>query len=363
MVYPAIHRLDMSRTVVFAGKGSSHSWTWMADFLERMGYYDARFLDAKGFADSLRHETEIAVVSGGDGYAIAESLRGPGFSRLKDFIINGGLYIGICAGAYLPLPSRFEPFNEFNISTTKIENIDCSARRSEGNPRVSVRYGSCSIVHPVRGEVDISSDGSRIRAPLHGGPVFKEPDADEVLLRYVGFGGDAEYQVDQDVAEAMVIGRPAAIQCRYGDGRLMLFGPHLEHPDYPIANRVLQRMLGLAQSKPKPPESGEIPVALARTIADLKVAALGLEGRNFLVGKKVWDAGRFLELVKAIEKRAWYLDPRDAEFIQSDLSVARGILLRAEAGAESDIDQATALLLESARVCVDSHFRFLVAGR
>jgi len=335
----------------------------MADFLERLGRYDARFLDAKEFADSLRDGTEIAVVSGGDGYGIAESLRGPGFSRLKDFIISGGMYVGICAGAYLPLPSRIEPFDEFNISTTKIENIDCSVGPSEGNPRVSVRYGSCSIVHPVRGEVEISGNDSRACAPLHGGPVFKEPEADAVLLRYVGFGRDTEFQIEKDAAEAMILGRPAAIQCFHGRGRLMLFGPHLEHPSYQDANRILQTMLGLTMSRTKPPEPGKIPVKLAKTLADLKVAALGLEGRHFLVGRKLWDAGRFLELVRAIEKRAWSLGPEDAAVIQLDLGEARGILLRAEAGNESEIDQATVLLLESARACVDSHFRFLVGGR
>ncbi len=348
---------------MFAGKGSSHSWTWMADLLERIGDYDARFLQAEEFLDSLGRGTEIAVVSGGDGYAIGESFRGSGFARLKEFISSGGSYVGICAGAYLPLPSRVKPFDEFNISATKIENLDCSNQLEE-IPRVSVRYGNCSIIHPVRGDVEISANDFKTHAPLYGGPIFKEPESDTVLLRYVGFGVGTEFQIERDKAEAMVLGRPAAIECRYNDGRLFLFGPHLEHPKYPEANRLLQELLGFIPGpKRVAREPKSVPPTLAKSVADLKVAAAGLEGRSFMVGRKLWDAGRFLELIRAIEKRAWCLGPEDLETIRSNLDVSRGILLKTTVGVESDIDEATVLLVESARLCVDSHFRSMVAGR
>ncbi len=330
--------------------------------MERIRYYDARFLNGDEFIESLRHGVKIAVVSGGDGYAIAESFRGKGFARLKDFISRGGLYVGICAGAYLPLPSRVKPFDEFNISTTKIENIDCSPRAEE-TPRVSVPYGSCSIVHPVRGEVEISGDDSTTHAPLHGGPILKEPETDAVLMRYTGFGADTEFQVERESAERMMLGHPAVIECVHGEGRLLLFGPHLEHPKYLEANHLLRLMLGLVPSQQKPKEKKAIPVTLAKSLADLKVATMGLEGRYFMIGRKMWDASRFLELLRAIEKRSWTLGPEDAERILGDLDTARGILLQSEAGRETDIDEATTLLLDGARACVDAHFRYLVGGR
>ena len=355
----------MPSTVVFAGKGSSHSWTWIADFLERIGDHDARFLETEEFVDSLRKGCEIAIISGGDGHAIAESLRGPGFRQLKEFISDGGQYVGICAGAYLPLPSSIEPFNEFNLSTTRIENIDCAeGRKDDEIPRVSVRYGACSIIHPVRGEVNVSEGDGEIMAPLYGGPIFKEPSVDNVLLRYRGFGEGAVFQVDQGRAEAMVLGKPAAVRCAYGDGHLLLLGPHLEHPMYPDANRLLQNLLGIRPNGARGnKETGKAPAELARFLADLKVAATGLEGQSFLVGRKLWDASRFLELVMAIEKRAWHIGPADVAKVCSDLDKARRIILRTRVGIESDVDEATVLLVGVARYCVDSHFRLMVEGR
>jgi glutamine amidotransferase-like uncharacterized protein len=364
MVSSAIHRMQMSKITVFADRGSSHSWTWFADFLERIGEYDARFLDTAGLIDSLRQRSEVVVISGGDGYAIADCLKGQGFARLKEFVYQGGRYVGVCAGAYLPLPSRIEPLREFNLSTTKIDNIDCSPVRRDEPPRVSVPYGSCSIVHPVRGDVEVSSSASTVAAPLYGGPVFAEPEDDEVLLRYTGFGADAEFQIDRVRAEAIMIGRPAAVRSVHGEGTLMLLGPHLEHPDYPEANRILSGLLGLGSSKMREPKGGKEPSpAMARVLADLKVAAMGLEGRSFLVGKKHWDASRFLELIRAIERRASSIGQEDAERVRTDLDAVRRILLRMKVGVESEVDEATIMLVNTTRTCVDSHFRAMVEGR
>jgi len=359
IMVPAVnHRVEMPKIVVFAGRGSSHSWTWFADFLERMGTCDVRFLGSREFIDSLAREPGTVVISGGDGYAVSNTLKGGGFVRLREYMERGGRYVGICAGAYLPLPSKLPPFSEFNISSTRIENIECSSKRNDDPPRVSVPYGACSILHPVRGKVEIKSGSSRTWAPLYGGPVFREPEDDEVVLRYSGFGEDTEFQVERGRAEAMVLGKPAAIHCRHGRGSLLLLGPHLEHPNYPDANAVLANLLGLnrgslqAHDEPKKPSA-----SLARSIADLKVAAMGLEGRSFLVGNKLWDASRFLELVKAIEKRAGSMDPNETELVQSNLDEVRNTLVKTEVGEESDVDDATVLLVESARICVDAHFR------
>ncbi len=354
----------MPRIVVFAGRGTSHSWTWFADFLERMGEYDARFLDSREFVDSIGEGPETVILSGGDGYAIAESLKGSGFARLKSFISRGGRYVGICAGAYLPLPSSLAPFDEFNVSSTKISNIDCSIASEADQPRRSVPYGSCSIIHPVRGEVGISYDRGATRAPLYGGPVFAEPEKDKVLLRYAGFGTDTDFQFDRGMAEAMVLGRPAGVLSEHGKGTLHLLGPHLEHPNYPEANRLLGDLLGIVPGERKEPKQVvAVPAPLARSLADLKVAAIGTEGRSFLVGKKLWDASRFLELAQAIEKRSWSLAPEEVDGLREDLDAVRGVLLGTKSRIESDVDDATVMLVNCTRVCVDSYFRSMVDGR
>jgi len=349
---------------VYAGKGSSHSWTWLADLFEAKGILDVRFLDSAEFVLNIGSGTSHVIISGGDGFSIAESLRGEGFRKLKAFIDSGGTYVGVCAGAYLPLPSSLEPFSEFNISRTKIANIDmCGQEPPNVPPRVSVRYGSCSIVHPIRGEVELDVDGRKLLAPLYGGPAFLEPPEDRVLLRYRGFTVESELQMRKALAEQMIPGKPAAVSCTYGKGRLLLFGPHLEHPRYPEANLLFLEMLGLAPHEARSPTEFNENPSLDRAIADLKVAIVGLENRSFLVGRKIWDGSRYLELVRAIEARTWTMEDELAEDLATSLWRVRESVIGMRVGTESDVDETTALLVESARACVDLHFQALLRGR
>lgn len=350
--------------IVYAGRGSSHSWTWLADLFEAKCILGARFLDSREFTFNLRRPASTVIVSGGDGFAIADELRGEGFARLREFISSGGRYVGICAGAYLPLPSSLEPFSEFNLSTTRIENMGFEDRELWNvPPRIAVRYGACSIVHPVRGEILLDADGRTLLAPLYGGPVFREPSEDEVVLRYMGLTQNTEVQMNRRIVEDMLPGRPAAIRSRFGKGELLLLGPHLEHPNYPEANALFLRLLGLKPSAlPRSEGVRDLP-SLESAIADLKVAIVGLENRSFTVGKKLWDGSRYLELVRAIESRTWTLSDDLAEETATSLWRVGRSLVSMKVGVESDADETTSLLVEAARACVDNHFQSLARGR
>jgi len=351
---------------VYAGKGSSHSWTWLARLFDGAGLAEARFLDAGTFAEMLNERPRAAIVSGGDGHAMANAFDGKGFSALTEFIRSGGLYVGVCAGAYLPLPSSIHPFRQFNMSSTRIENVSNEAlSRGATSTRIAVPYGSCSVIHPVRGEVLLRSDGESLAAPLYGGPIFREPVEDRVILRYSGFGSGTELQVDENAARSMVLGRPACVASRQSEGSLLLIGPHLEHPRYPEANRLFLKLARLPtrpgrKSRRGPSRLGK---GLAGAIADLKVAVLGLENRSFVVGEKMWDGGRLLELVSAIESYGGEAGPEEESRICDMLTTLAEELRTASDGTAVGNDADPELLVESARLCVDSHFREMAKGR
>lgn len=346
--------------LVYAGKGSSHSWTWLADLFDARGVSGAEFVDARGLVDRLSEGASLVVVSGGDGFEMASSLAPRGFGALGDHVRGGGSYVGVCAGAYLPLPSRVPPFDRFNLSTTRIRNVaDGPVDDCEASPRRSIRYGSCRIVHPVRGPVVVTDGEVSFEAPLYGGPVFSQPDSDEVLLRYSSFTPKTSFQVEPAEASDMMLGAPAVVSCRVGQGVMILAGPHLEHPGHPRANEVFTRLAGLA-SRPEPAAPAltrrRPNGSLDRSLADLKVAVLGMERESFLVGAKLWDGGRVLELVDAIEKRKASLDDDVSEQAGSLLDRAREEILSLGARGISEPDSAPSLVVEAARICVDRHF-------
>lgn len=352
--------------LVYAGRGSSHSWTWLADLFQKNGIFEVQFADTKGFTEQLTDELKAVIISGGDGHSIASAIGPHGFSHLKGFIHCGGKYIGICAGAYLPLPSSVEPFSSFNLSTTKIENIDKSLEQDEqSSPRSAVKYGSCSVVHPVRGELELDHDGELLKAPLYGGPVFREPPHDEVLLRYRNLTDGTELQTDRTRAIAMIVGKPAVIKSEHGRGELLLFGPHLEHPRYEEANRLFLRLIGTERDRSRdslhPAAEGD--KFVERAIGDLKVAILGLENRSFLVGNKLWDGSRFLELVSAIEARHQTMDDSLADELTSRLIRIRAEILKAKPESLLYSDEGPERLVEAARLVVDNHFAVMRANR
>lgn len=344
------------------GSGSSHSWVWLAELLEARGVMTASFVDAAGFASGLKDTPSLAVISGGDGFEIASSLSGVGFDALREFIGRGGRYIGICAGAYLPLPSRMEPFSELNLSTTRIRNIRAAdATAAEPSPRLSVRYGSCSVFHPVRGEMVIGNGAGVLTAPIYGGPVFSEPLADLPVFRYLSFTHRTTLQVEFDVAEDVMIGQPAVVECNYGDGRLILAGPHLEHPEYPEANDCFMRLAGLSGGKGRlhqsPARARSDASTLDRSLADLKVAVMGMERSTFISGTKQWDGSRMLELAGAVERWKWSLDGDASQAVSALLDQSRESLLSVGPDKISNSDSAPGLLVEAARLTVDRHFR------
>lgn len=350
------------RILVYAGRGSSHSWTWAADLLEARGAFDCEFVDAEGLVRGIGDGASLVVVSGGDGFEIAAALAPRAFKAIEGHVRQGGTYLGACAGAYLPLPSRVEPFDRFNLSSTRIMNIGELDEVPAQSPREGVRYGSCSIIHPFRGEVEVGDGAGSFRAPVYGGPVFREPDDDLVVLRYMSFAQRTTLQIDRRRAEGMVIGAPAVVSCRVGDGTMVLAGPHLEHPGYPEANDFLARFVrvpGMRMHLPAPSQRGGGASELDRPLADLKVAVLGMERESFLVGAKLWDGGRMLELAGAVAKRKASLGRDEARHVAELVDRAREELLSQGPAGAAESDSAPSLLVEAARLCANSHFRAL----
>ena len=104
---------------VYNGPGASHSWLWFVEVLDAMGFWDIEFIDDTGIKSGALKDLHVLLVSGGDTFAIAEGLSQKGSDALKNFLDEGGCYIGSCAGGYLPLRSSLDPLNLLNFASVK----------------------------------------------------------------------------------------------------------------------------------------------------------------------------------------------------------------------------------------------------
>jgi glutamine amidotransferase-like uncharacterized protein len=192
-------------------------------------------------------------MSGGDTFAIAEGLGAEGSNKLRSFINRGGLYIGTCAGAYLPLKSSMDFLNQFNFINVKISNISRRLSEPERHSFQKVAcnsYGCDFVFHVVREDVILEmvngfqADGKKeVIAPLYGGPSMLPSEDIEPIATYKGFTRKTKFLVEEELAEKTLIGNIAVAKKSMGKGHLYIFGPHFEHPHYPSCNLFLAEII------------------------------------------------------------------------------------------------------------------------
>jgi glutamine amidotransferase-like uncharacterized protein len=329
-------KLRYPRLGIFNGKGSSHSWLWYVDLFERMGFYDLVFLDETRIQRGDFQGIDGLAVSGGDTLTMAEALGSAGALHLGSYIRQGGLYLGSCAGAYLPLNSSKEHLNLFNFVEARITNLTAQVPPSITLPQKSITpYGCSFIFHPVREEVALSTVGvfpftypGTFPAPLYGGPGLLADEPCQVLARYSRFTPKTRFLVDQALARETLLGKGAVIRKNLGQGCLYLFGPHFEHPYFPVANKILTDVLYWelskepASTKPEPEKKNGVVFQgqklnnllkpLKREISNARIVAQGLEmtSLQWVIGNKVYEPVKIRIFLEAIWKRIGMIEKK-----------------------------------------------------
>jgi len=268
------------KIAIYNGPGASHSWLWFVEILDGMGFWDIEFVDNSYIIDKGLNHLHVLLVSGGDTFAIAESLGRTGAEKIKNFIDNGGLYIGSCAGAYLPLRSSLPPLNLFNLASAKISNLTKTLPATITLPeKFCTSYGCKYVFHPVREEVKISLTDSSFHpqstdliAPLYGGPSFIPSEDVSTVASYNGFTEKTLFLTERQLAYTTLIGNAAIITKRLGKGHLFLMGPHLEHPHYPEANTFIADIIHHVMHEQE--DHAYTPAPVIRSSIDRKVTTL-----------------------------------------------------------------------------------------
>lgn len=250
---------------------------------------------------------EVLVIPGGDTFRIAETFRSEGLQRLGRAIGKGAGYVGICAGAYLPLRSSIHPLCEFNLLESRIANISSRLPKDIAEAeKYSIPYGCSYVFHPARGPIEMKGECD-LTAPLYGGPALLPSAQERTVLWFSKLTGETEMLVNRELCKGTLIGRGACIEGRYGNGRVLCIAPHLEHPDYPEANQFLSELLSQFGSGEMSDghSCGELAYIadLRRIVADLRVQANALGDRSWKSGIKYWEGEKLLFFVDAIRKR------------------------------------------------------------
>lgn len=326
---------------IYAGGGASHSWLWFVDLFDRMGFFDVWILEEREIQQEALDTLDVLIMSGGDTFAVAAALGLPGALKMRRFIENGGLYMGSCAGAYLPMNSSKTPLNGFNFVDVTVTNLAKHLPTVKAfEQKFCTAYGCSFIFHPVRGNVrlrtrknGLSPNGSRVDAPLYGGPGMNTPDANDILARYDGYTQETVFMVDRHIADQTLHNKAAVVRRKMGDGCLYLFGPHLEHPHVPQANKIVadciyqdcapvhvKRPDTSAEQTLRPAETLDFMRKIKRELSNARIVAVSLEMTSvtWRIGNKVYEPGKIREFIQSMWKRLNYFEKNEIAIIAAD---------------------------------------------
>ncbi len=215
------------------------------DVLKELGF-DYTIVTADEIANGILETNgyDLLILPPGSGTKEARLLGKEGAIKVAEFLVNGGGYIGVCAGAYAPIKGYNDPTSQFQIVDATLKNWPYWWL---GTGIVHVK-----VVHPDNPVVYGFKDG--FDAIYWNGPVLTPYDLgnDTVLgidvppytelVEYVSTShepGAFSYgwgDFNQTFVDNIMAGGSAVTLSYYGEGKIILFSFHPEllsgDPDY-----------------------------------------------------------------------------------------------------------------------------------
>jgi len=165
-------------------------------------------------------KTAAVIFPGGRDQPYHAALKGPANQRLKNYVGQGGRYLGICAGGY---------YGADSIIFEEGGSLEIKEKRELGfypglafGPVYGLRkfcYENLDGVRPAK----IAWEGGECHVYFNGGCAFQ--------------GAPQEAQIDILATYSDLPGQPSAIvQCPYGLGKALLSGVHPEYGVYALTS-------------------------------------------------------------------------------------------------------------------------------
>ena len=179
---------------------------------------------------------DVVVFPGGNAREQAEDLRPEGKKAIRDFVEDGGGYIGICAGGFLATTNT-----DYGISL-----VNVSARAgyrhvpNEGLVSMTVRgVGEVGIQWTPKGKDLLGGCTDNEVAQFSSGPIFSNAHRVD-LGKYVTLANYSSEVSIYDFQKGEMLGPPAIVLAPYGKGLVILSGSHFEFDE---KNDLLMRRL------------------------------------------------------------------------------------------------------------------------
>ena len=170
---------------------------------------DIRERKLKGF--------RVLIVPGGSGKGVATALGEEGRTAIKEFVENGGTYVGICAGCYL---ASCQYDWSLHILPAKLKD---TANWERGRAILAITLTK-------DGKQWFGRTQDEVKTMYHNGPVLEpSPEAKDTLIPLAIY---KEEVTRKGAKDGLMVNTPAITANRYGQGWVISISPHPEQtPD------------------------------------------------------------------------------------------------------------------------------------
>ena len=213
-----------AKVCIYAGKGpKSNGACEYARLVEASPELELTLVDAEMIRCGALEGHDLLIVPGGSSKEEKKDLGPKGAEKIKEFLRNGGNYIGSCAGCCLLMDSVMDPERGIGI-------IPYYRTGSKGGYMMPVKVNA-------KGAKALGIDEKVYEIRYHGGPVL-EPSTNaiegakfEIWATY-----DADFQKPGSKPE--MYGRGAMVGGTFGQGRVFAFTVHPEN--YRVTRELLR---------------------------------------------------------------------------------------------------------------------------
>lgn len=202
------------KVAVYAGPGSPRSSTdAVLNVLKPFPEVQAVVLQGKDMGGLDLTGYDVLVFPGGSGSGQSKSLGEAGMKNVRDFVNNGGGYVGICAGAYLACSNFSWGLGILNAGT-----VSNKWRRGQGIVDTETTGANPEILGDVKGVFKVR---------YNNGPILKPFDRTDIPA-YTPLVLFRTEMALNDTPVGVMVNSPAQVISTFGKGRVFVSSPHPE---------------------------------------------------------------------------------------------------------------------------------------
>ncbi len=192
-----------------AGKGVPR----VTEQLGKAGDVALTKLKGKDIADGALKDFDVVIFTGGGGHNQANTLGEKGREEVRQFVRNGGGYVGICAGAYLAC-SGFD----WGIGVLNAKTVSNKWERGNGDVKMEVTK---------LGKETTGFEADVVSVRYDNGPII-QPDNKKDIPPYEMVAFFRTELAKNGSPEGVMVNSPAIVRGTCGKGRVITSSPHPE---------------------------------------------------------------------------------------------------------------------------------------